>query len=307
MSAIDPGALRKAFGSFPTGVTVVTTRDSDGRPVGFTANSFASVSLDPPLLLVCPGRSMSSFSVFESCGRFAVNVLAEGQEDVSNTFAGYRGDRFARVNWFAHATGCPLIKETAAHFCCRTRRVVPAGDHVVLVGEIDSFGATGARGLGYASGHYFSLGLEREAAAPPRPGRRAVAGAIVEHEGRVLLEGTPAGERPPQVALNERARVRSVLTDHFARAGLAVTLGKAYSVFDDGESDTHFIYFLAEAADDSTGGLGRYVPIDDSVSASCVSRAHASMLRRFAFERATRSFGLYVGDDALGDIHHFNE
>jgi flavin reductase (DIM6/NTAB) family NADH-FMN oxidoreductase RutF len=307
MSAIDPEALRTAFGSFVTGVTVVTARDGDGRPVGFTANSFSSVSLDPPLLLVCPGRSMSSFRVFESCGRFAVNILAEGQEDVSNTFAGYRGDRFARVDWFAHATGCPLIQGAAAHFCCRTWKVIPAGDHVILVGEIDSFGASGARGLGYASGHYFSLGLEREAAAAPRPGRRAVAGAIVEHDGRILLEGTPLGARPPQVGLNERARVRSVLADHFARAGLDVSLGKAYSVFDDGESDTHYIYFLAEAADDSTGGLGQYVPIEDAVSTPCISRAHSSMLGRFAFERATRSFGLYVGDDALGDIHHFNE
>ena len=76
MSTPDPRALRDAFGAFITGVTVVTTLDGGGTPVGFTANSFTSVSLDPPLLLVCPGRALSSFPVFQDCRHFAVSVLA---------------------------------------------------------------------------------------------------------------------------------------------------------------------------------------------------------------------------------------
>ena len=85
--SIDPKALRGAFSRFMTGVTVVTSLTPKGEPVGFTANSFASVSLDPPLLLVCPGNHLSSFEVFQSATRFGVSILAEGQEEISNMFA----------------------------------------------------------------------------------------------------------------------------------------------------------------------------------------------------------------------------
>ncbi len=84
---IDPLALRRAFGTFVTGVTVITTIDADGRPRGMTANSFASVSLDPPLLLVCVGKSASSYPAFVGTDRFAVNLLRDTQTDVSNLFA----------------------------------------------------------------------------------------------------------------------------------------------------------------------------------------------------------------------------
>ena len=94
MTPPDPRALRDAFGSFMTGVTVVTALGPDGNPVGFTANSFSSVSLDPPLLLVCPGKFLSSFEVFANCTHFAVNILAEGQEAGANTCASVKCDRF---------------------------------------------------------------------------------------------------------------------------------------------------------------------------------------------------------------------
>ena len=165
MTEIDRGSLRQAFGSFLTGVTVVTTRSADGEPVGFTANSFTSVSLDPPLLLVCPARSLSSFSAFAQCTHFAVNVLAEGQEDVSNTFAGFKGDRFARVAWRTDADGSALLEGAAAQFSCRTSQIIPAGDHVVLIGEVNSFAASEQGGLGYSAGAYFSLGRARQARA----------------------------------------------------------------------------------------------------------------------------------------------
>lgn len=303
MSPIDKRGLRDAFGSFPTGVTVVTTRDATGNRFGFTANSFSSVSLDPPMLLVCPGRFLSSFAAFETCRHFAVSVLAEGQEDVSNTFAGYRGDRFAKVAWHADAQGVPLIDAAAARFSCRTAQVVPAGDHVVLLGEVLDFARSGGRGLGYAAGAYFSLGLEREAASAPKLGRQTIAGAIIEHDGRVLLEQTPEGLRPPQLVLGDRTRVRGALQEHLKKAGLSVRLGRAYSIFDDHQSGHHFTYFRATALDDRTGHNGRFLPIADLPGASFVSAAHRAMLTRYALDSRTRDFGLYVGDEHGGDIH----
>jgi len=305
MSAIDPKELRSAFGSFLTGVTVVTTRDAEGKPHGFTANSFASVSLDPPLLLVCPGRFLSSFSAFESCQKFAISILAEGQEDVSNTFATFDGDRFEQVAWTPDTQGIPMIDNAAATFSCNTSQVIPAGDHIILLGEVTDFHATQQRGLGYAAGQYFSLGLEREAASAtaPKPGHTMLAGAIIEQEGKILLEQTANGWRPPQVRLEGRTQVRKTLADHFALAGLDINIGKAFSIFDDRQSQAHYTYFHASAMTDATGSLGKYIPISELSNLVFASEAHASMLTRYALEYDTNNFALYVGDESDGDIH----
>ena len=106
----DSAALRRAFGSFPTGVTVVTTLDADGRPRGMTANSFASVSLDPALLLVCIGHGAASFSAFAQCRSFAVNVLRDDQQDVSSLFASKSAMKFA---------ASPTRRATPARPCSR--------------------------------------------------------------------------------------------------------------------------------------------------------------------------------------------
>jgi flavin reductase (DIM6/NTAB) family NADH-FMN oxidoreductase RutF len=153
----DLRALKDAFGTFVTGVTVVTTLDIDGTPAGFTASSFTSVSLEPPLLLVCPGRALTCFAEFAACERFAVSVLAHHQRDVSDAFATTGNDRFSLVSWDADPWGCPLIRGAAATFSCATHRRVEAGDHVVLIGRIDAFASTDVGVLGYARGRYLEL------------------------------------------------------------------------------------------------------------------------------------------------------
>lgn len=162
MTVLDPTDLRQAFGKFPTGVVVVTTVTDDSTPVGFTANSFSSVSMDPPLLLVCPGRSMSCFGIFETCQRFAVNVLAEGQQEISRIFSGYNGDRFSKISWRWDAGGMPLVDGAVVQFSCTTHRVIDAGDHAILIGAIDTVVSSERPSLGFVSGRYFSLGIERE-------------------------------------------------------------------------------------------------------------------------------------------------
>ena len=220
MSALDPRALRRAFGSFMTGVTVVTCKAADGTPLGFTANSFSSVSLDPPLLRVCPGRFLSSYDSFASCSHFAVNVLAEGQEDVANTFATFKGDRFARTPHRADPHGNVLIDGALAQFSCTTHQVVDAGDHAILLGEVRAFHHDAGRGLGYAGGQFFSLGLERAALDPA--GNTALLGAIITEGDEVLLEKTDAGYRPPQVISTERQHVRRTLAGNLGSRGQPV-------------------------------------------------------------------------------------
>ena len=144
----DPPTLRQAFASFMTGVTVVTTRLEDQAPVGFTANSFTSVSLQPPLLLVCPAKTLSSFDAFNSCTHFAVSVLADDQRAIANRFVTGKGDRFAEQDWQSDDNDCPVFDSAAAAFSLRVHERVDAGDHLILIGEITDYSSSGKPGAG---------------------------------------------------------------------------------------------------------------------------------------------------------------
>lgn len=301
MTALDLRALRSAFGCFMTGVTVVTTRAPDGALCGFTANSFSSVSLDPPLLLVCPGRNLSTFKTFAECTHFAVNVLAEGQEDISNTFAGFKGDRFARVRHRPDGQGNPLIDGAAAQFSCATWQSLPAGDHQILIGEVKDFTHSDAPGLGYAGGQYFSLGLER-AASEPNTGA-VICGAIIAMGDTVLLDHTCEGLCPPQIMLTNRGRLRRDLQKALLARGIDLQLGPAYSVYDDAQNRTHYTYFLGESAAIPANDNMQAVPIRDLPSLTFATPAITNMMNRYTLEFQTRSLGLYLGDAQSGDVH----
>jgi flavin reductase (DIM6/NTAB) family NADH-FMN oxidoreductase RutF/pimeloyl-ACP methyl ester carboxylesterase len=134
----DPRTLRDALGCFATGVTVVTTVDAQGEPAGLTANSFTSVSLDPPLLLVCLAKSAGSLPVFMEAEHFAVNVLHTGQQPVSGRFASRKEDRFSATEWECWDSGVPIICNSLASFECAREQMHDAGDHVILVGRVQT-------------------------------------------------------------------------------------------------------------------------------------------------------------------------
>ena len=137
LAGSDSRTLRDALGCFATGVTVVTTLDAAGNPIGLTANSFTSVSLDPELLLVCLAKTASSLAAFDLADHFAVNVLHIGQQPVSNRFATKDEDRFAETGWETWSTGAPIIKGSLASFECARHAMHDGGDHVILVGKVD--------------------------------------------------------------------------------------------------------------------------------------------------------------------------
>jgi len=151
----DTRALRDAFGCFVTGITIVTSMDETGAPVGFTANSFTSVSLDPPLLLVCPGKNASSLPAIRRSGVFGVNVLAADQRPIAERFAMRGVDRFSNGEWVESESGVLLLEGACANFACITVNEVDAGDHLVLIGRIESFRSAGERSpLMYLRGSY---------------------------------------------------------------------------------------------------------------------------------------------------------
>lgn len=132
----DARTFRDALGCFATGVTIITAMGADGKPVGLTANSFTSVSLDPPLLLVCVANNVSSAAILREAGRFAVNVLQIGQQPTSNRFAGKGEDRFAGTPWEVGEFGTPVLTGSLSSFECAHDALHDGGDHFILVGRV---------------------------------------------------------------------------------------------------------------------------------------------------------------------------
>ena len=134
-SAIDPADLRKVLGTFVTGVTVITTIDASGKAYGLTANSFTSVSLNPPIVLWNLSLTAPSHPIFREASRFAVNILADDQIDISKRFASLGRDKFAGVAVRRGLGGIPLIEGCAAYLECRSEASFPGGDHIVFLGS----------------------------------------------------------------------------------------------------------------------------------------------------------------------------
>ena len=132
----DPRTLRDAMGCFATGITIVTALDAEGTPVGLTANSFTSVSLDPPLLLVCIANTAGTAPALRAAAHFGVNVLQIGQQPTSNRFAAKGEDRFANQPWAPGQTGVPLLGGSLVSFECQHESLHEAGDHFILVGRV---------------------------------------------------------------------------------------------------------------------------------------------------------------------------
>ncbi|WP_433359880.1 flavin reductase [Streptosporangium sp. CA-115845] len=142
--AIDPRRFRQVLGNYPTGVTVITAIDSDGRPVGMAVGTFTSVSLDPPLVAFLPDKSSSSFPRIRTASSFCVNVLAADQEEVCRAFATRGDDKFAGVAWSPAPSGAPLLRGVTAWIDCDFESITDAGDHHLVMGRVRDLDATDA-------------------------------------------------------------------------------------------------------------------------------------------------------------------
>ena len=138
-SGFDTREFRNALGRFATGVTVVTSRDSEGNRVGLTVSSFNAVSMEPPLVLWSLDRSSSTLAAFEAASHFAVNVLASDQVEISNRFASREQDKFRDLDSREGAGNVPLLPGCVACFQCRTVHRYDGGDHVIFVGQVEAF------------------------------------------------------------------------------------------------------------------------------------------------------------------------
>jgi flavin reductase (DIM6/NTAB) family NADH-FMN oxidoreductase RutF len=157
---VDSSSFRQALAQFASGVTVVTTRDAAGDPMGLTVSAFCSVSLSPPLVLVSVDMGSEAHAGFRDSGVFAVSILAEGQDDVSRLFARPGPAKFRDFPLTAGQRGLPLVPDALAHLECEVRAAHPAGDHVLYVGEIVALAVRAGRPLLYNRGGYRRLAGE---------------------------------------------------------------------------------------------------------------------------------------------------
>jgi flavin reductase (DIM6/NTAB) family NADH-FMN oxidoreductase RutF len=155
--AIDKSELRRVMGHFATGVTVITTRDENGRPFGLTANAVTSVSLTPPLILVCVDKTADTYPYFDRSKVFTVNILSDGQEGISRRFATTGIEKFEGVGYHRTETGCAVLDDAVGHLDCRIIDSYDAGDHTIYMGEVLSADANDVPPLLFFRGGYRKL------------------------------------------------------------------------------------------------------------------------------------------------------
>lgn len=301
MSTPDPRELRNALGAFLTGVTVVTTRTVGGERRGFTANSFTSVSLDPPLVLVCLATSSSNHDAFAGGDGFAVNVLAEEQRDVAARFASRVDDRFAVGSWADGPAGHPVLAGAASWFDCTLERAIDGGDHVILLGRVLGFATTGGNPLGYLRGSYVTPSLAQDALA--HAGGPTRVGAILEGRAGILLEEDEAGSlHLPMARTLGTADDADTLYGRLRTLGVQAELGFLYAVYEDAKGTT-WVFHRGELLDGPhPGGSAVAIPPERLPWDRIDDPAVAAMLRRYVAERAQARFGIYVGDAEAGRV-----
>ncbi len=153
-STLDPRDFRNALGTYATGVTIITAVDEEGKPHGLTCNSFASVSLNPPLVLWSLVIYSRNMSVFQNASHFAVNVLGASQQELATKFAQPSSRKFEGIDWKAGLGGAPLLAGSVANFECRTVDRYYGGDHVIFLGAVEAYSYNRDEALLFARGKY---------------------------------------------------------------------------------------------------------------------------------------------------------
>ncbi|WP_459955316.1 3-hydroxy-9,10-secoandrosta-1,3,5(10)-triene-9,17-dione monooxygenase reductase subunit [Nocardia sp. IFM 10818] len=167
---IDPRAFRNVLGQFCTGITVITTFGEDGAPIGFACQSFAALSLEPPLVLFCPTKGSRSWAAIERSGTFCVNILAEEQQPVCARFGSREPDKFAGISWRTSDLELPLLDDALATIQCTVDQVVDGGDHYIVIGRVQALSEStdSGRPLLFYRGQYTAIEPEKTTPAPWR-------------------------------------------------------------------------------------------------------------------------------------------
>ena len=297
--------LRQALGSFPTGVTVVSCLDKNNNPLGFTANSFTSVSLDPQLISICIDKESFNIDTFSITEHFAVSILSESQQSISTTFATPNEERFKDIDWRSEDTGSPIISNAVAWFDCKTEQVVDAGDHLILIGKIISFDSSPKTPLMYLRGNYVNLGLEQKMLlAMENENTEIIVGAIIEWRKKVfLLKNKNNGSLYfPSASRLGHIEDKQSLLGVLKNLNISINEHYLFSVFEKAEDKTSLIYYRAQAKEEVTALKDSFYDFDAIPFDKLTDEASRIMLKRYIKEREPNAFGIFVGKESEGKV-----
>jgi flavin reductase (DIM6/NTAB) family NADH-FMN oxidoreductase RutF len=305
---LDIRALRKSLGTFLTGVTVVTTLDEDGRPRGITANSFTSVSLEPPLVLVSVDRKAASYEAFRTSVGYVVHVLGTHQQDIAMKFASKDADKFAGHAWSPGSSGAPILEEVQAWIDCVVEQVIEIGDHILLIGRVQAFESSNQQPLGYHLGQFLTFDLESGALSQSE--RTLNVGLVIESETGTALALEGKGNQT--YGLPRRRIPSRLISDSAVSAkasevlGCEVTIPFLYSVFPQRRlnDELTLIYrgVIAPGQNPAVPDNIVFVDFQDIPWDRIADPTEASVLARYVREHENGDFGIYAGTELSGTV-----
>lgn len=308
---LETVSLRQAFGSFVTGVTVVTTIDTKNRPRGITANSFTSVSMKPPLVLVCVGQSVASYDEFCATDSFAINILSDSQQFLSELFASKAPDKFEKTAWRQERSGSPVLDDGLAWIDCAVHKKIVAGDHSILIGRVLDFGRNHGLPLGFFGGSYVTFNFYRDAESLIQ--KSAVIGGIVEVEGHILLCRDTTGKGwtiPTERHLGAGLSGREALVEKFRVLGISINPTFVYSLFTNNDGALIIVYRCTANPTISTRTTetqnAHLFSIDQLPWSEINEQSIRAMLTRYIHERTSENFGIYVESENGGRVGVLN-
>ncbi len=300
--------LRSAFSTFMTGVTIVTSVDDQQQPIGFTANSFTSVSLTPPLILYCVDKSSMHLKHYTEGKRFAINILSEQQQDLAITFSRSVEARFANVAWSLSDLGSPIIEGNSAFFDCEISQVIEAGDHYIVIGKVVNFAYNALQGLGFARGKFFTLGMSEAAVSALTSGIKIKITALIESHGKLLMQKNQSSDQPPYYDLPsfdtlDGKRAMELLKQLLADVSENAEIGFIYSVYHNHAERCQEIFYRC-AALSTQSQWGEYIALDALPINQVPDKAIQSILKRYQDEHKLQNYGVYFGDESKGEVHY---
>jgi len=292
---------RKTLGKFVTGVTIITTCEKDGTPRGFTANSFTSVSLEPPLILICIGDFNEGLELFKNSEYFAVNILNEEQVDISNLFAQPVKNKFEEIKWSNSKFGVPIIKGALAWLECKNFDQKRSGDHLILIGNVKNFHNEGGYPLAYYNGNYISFNNETSLVNAMEKDSKTIIGAIIEKNNSILFFDDSKNNilKLPVIGENGEPSNTTKLVNKYSNIGLKMRLDFVYSVYEDKRLDAVCIYYRSKGDETIPKGY-KYVKFNDINWEKIKDKALVIMLKRYIEEANQGDFAVYMGNETTG-------
>ena len=292
---------RKTLGKFVTGVTIITTCEKDGTPRGFTANSFTSVSLEPPLILICIGDFNEGLELFKNSEYFAVNILNEEQVDISNLFAQPVKNKFEEIKWSNSKFGVPIIKGALAWLECKNFDQKRSGDHLILIGNVKNFHNEGGYPLAYYNGNYISFNNETSLVNAMEKDSKTIIGAIIEKNNSILFFDDSKNNilKLPVIGENGEPSNTTKLVSKYSNIGLKMSLDFVYSVYEDKRLDAVCIYYRSKGYETIPKGY-KYVKFNDINWEKIKDKALVIMLKRYIEEANQGDFAVYMGNETTG-------